>query len=470
MADLDSSTIKMLVSKLEGQVERNKEVSKYIKLTDNLIHLSPRATEEHRRLAELVRSPWAQKIVNSRVARLRTAGIRDESGSDDESWKVWRRWRMAQKEKTVFREAITYGDAYIELRRMKDGTTQPFPKSPFLFTAFYEQDSFRDAFNAEYPVLAMERSEDGKSLKVWDETDIIIFSKNEEGEFYEVSRKPHGADVVPIVRYANDVDSSGCSVGDIYPLRYTLARLMNVVYDSTVINHSNSWNVRYIIGLDGVDAIERFDGETDEEFARRTGELARRRDQALSTADTLTIENPDAKVGSLPATPPGSFIGLIEQALKELASLSNTPSEYLTGDVVAQSAEQSANSQKTFNSLIKEKKDVFSESHESLLRLHIKMTDGDDNDFMSTVVWDDDAGESIAAKVDALGKMATMLKIPVEELWEEIPGMTPEKLERYRDAYKLQQEREQNTMMAMMAMGAEDDSPAVIAVDNLQEG
>lgn len=452
-----------LLPQLEGQAQRNRKIEGFIKLEDNLIAIPERSTLDHRRLAEFAKSPWAKKIVDSRVHRLRTIGIRDSTGSDDDAWAQWKKWRMARKEKTILREAISYGDAYVELRLMPGGDTLPFPKSPFNFTAFYEEDSFGDAFNSEFPVLAMERADDG-TIKVWDDKDIIIYNLNKEGSIYEASRTPHGFDVVPVVRYANDMDSHGCSYGDIWSLRHVLMRIMKATYDSGVINHSNSWNIRWITGLDNiVDGLTQFDEETDEEFARRQGAVDRNREVELAASDMMTLENPNARIGSLPATPPGQFIPVIEQALKELAALSNTPSEFLTGDVVAQSAEQAGNSQKTYNRMIDEKRAVFGEAHESLLRLHYRRLGN--TDFSSTIVWDGDEGESIAAKVDALGKIATMLKVPETELWEDLPGMTPEKLERYRNAWKLQKEEEQSALNAVMAMGNEEESAAMRTMD-----
>lgn len=468
MAGLTPEVIKAtLLPQLDGQATRNRKVESFIKLDDQMISIPERSNADHRRLAEFAKSPWAKKIVDSRVHRLRTSGIRDTSGSDEKAWALWKKWKMASKEKTLFREAITYGNAYVELRRMPNGDTIPFPKSPFNFTAFYEEDSFGDAFNAEYPTLAMERSSDGKTIKVWDDKDVTTFGLNRASNLYEVSRKPHGFDVVPIIRYSNDLDSDGCSDGDIWALRHVLMRIMKATYDSGVINHSNSWNIRWITGLDNiVDEMTQFEDETDEEFARRQGSVDRKREEALGTSDILTIENSGARIGSLPATPPGQFIPVIEQALKELAALSNTPSEYLTGDVVAQSAEQAGNSQKTYNRMIDEKRAVFGEAHESLLRLHYRLAG--EPDFASTIVWDGDEGDSIAAKVDALGKIATMLKVPETELWEDIPGMTPEKLERYRDAWKLKKEEEQSAMMAVMASGEEDQSPEMTIMDEIE--
>jgi hypothetical protein len=52
----------------------------------------------------------------------------------------------------------------------------------------------------------------------------------------------------------------------------------------------------------------------------------------------------------------------------------------------------------------------------------------------SEVVWRDTQARSFAAVVDALGKLATMLGVPPQELWEKIPGVTQTQIERWKAA------------------------------------
>ena len=50
----------------------------------------------------------------------------------------------------------------------------------------------------------------------------------------------------------------------------------------------------------------------------------------------------------------------------------------------------------------------------------------------SQVRWRDTESRALAATVDALGKMASQLDIPVQELWERIPGVTQQDIERWK--------------------------------------
>jgi hypothetical protein len=46
------------------------------------------------------------------------------------------------------------------------------------------------------------------------------------------------------------------------------------------------------------------------------------------------------------------------------------------------------------------------------------------------VKWRDATARSFAQTIDGLGKLATMLNVPYEALWEDVPGWTREKVQR----------------------------------------
>ena len=55
-----------------------------------------------------------------------------------------------------------------------------------------------------------------------------------------------------------------------------------------------------------------------------------------------------------------------------------------------------------------------------------------DSDYSAHVTWQDDETTSLAASADALGKFAQMLGVPVEALWNKIPGVTATDVEEWR--------------------------------------
>ena len=76
------------------------------------------------------------------------------------------------------------------------------------------------------------------------------------------------------------------------------------------------------------------------------------------------------------------------------------------------------------------------ESHEQVFRLaaHISGDKEAASDFGAEIRWADTSSDTLAQVIDALGKQATMLGVPVEELWVDIPGWTQQKVERARKA------------------------------------
>ncbi|HVQ51110.1 MAG TPA: phage portal protein, partial [Mycobacterium sp.] len=123
-----------------------------------------------------------------------------------------------------------------------------------------------------------------------------------------------------------------------------------------------------------------------------------------------------------------------EETIRQMATISQTPPYYLLGVVANLSAESLAAARDGLDRKTDERKSTFGESHEQTLRLAGRAA-GDDKaweDTESQVVWRDTSTRALAQTTDALGKMAQMLGIPVQELWEKIPGVTQTDIERWK--------------------------------------
>jgi hypothetical protein len=462
---------KVLVPKLRAQQARNKEIKELMDLEKNQIHLPKRSSAEHVKLAEYARTPWGPIIIRGRVNRLKVAGIRDGNVSSTSLWGKWKAWGAVTKEKIAYGEANTYGEAYIEERLVGVGKTVLINKSPHRFAGFYSTDGIGDPYGSAYPLVAIEEIEQGKVYKVWDANYVSVWEQT-VGSFGEtnyslVKQELHGAPCVPMVRYAVDMNSDGAAVGAIYPLRHMIRRITKTALDQITVNHSNSWNVRTVAGLSQMSNADRFADETDEEFDKRRARMEEGLRLEMSQDTLLTSPDKDTKFGSLPATNPGSFVTVVESEIRQLSAASNTPSSYLTGDAgLAVSAEQASNANDTFLSMIEEQKDLFGEAHEALFALDALMTGGTFDPATVSIAWWDRDNGSIAAKVDALGKAATMLKIPVQSLWERFPNVTPEELDNWKKAAEVEAAKESAFTNALMTMGNETQSPVVLAKDN----
>src|ERR1041385_925359 len=95
------------------------------------------------------------------------------------------------------------------------------------------------------------------------------------------------------------------------------------------------------------------------------------------------------------------------------------------------SAESLATAEAALTRKVARRKHPLGESWEQTFRLSA-LVNGDEeaaNDVESQVVWRDMESRSLAQAADPPGKLATMLGVPPELLWEKIPGFTQQDVE-----------------------------------------
>lgn len=457
--------LKELSGEMDKRIAEIAKIDKIISLENDDILIPSRSTAEHRKIAKYAKTPWASNIIQARVNRLKVSGIVGDNASDKDAWGRWRTWGMPLKEKLVYKDTVSYGTGFIELTKSPAGKYLPVIKDPRRFVAFYGAGDFNDGLLDEFPRLAMERSLDGKKIRVWDDKNITIYRSGEGSGWAEVSSTPHGFPVVPIVRYVNDLTSAGDCLGDIHPVRFLLGRITKTTYDSLMINHSNSWKVKYIAGMSDVNNLPRAEGESDEEYRRRQARVEEAMRLELETSTILTSTNKDTKFGSLPETAPGGFVAVIERDLKELGAVTHTPSEYLTGDTVSQSAEQSSNSQQNYRAMIADKRSVMAEGHASMMRLYLLGEGKKTEEWHSVFVWEENDNGARGAIVDAALKMKA-LGVPKRAVWATLPNVSPEQLDEWLRLAEIEEQKELAATNALLAIG--EPSKEVVAFDTAE--
>lgn len=158
-----------------------------------------------------------------------------------------------------------------------------------------------------------------------------------------------------------------------------------------------------------------------------TAEDAAAQKLLLRHSDILT-GGEDVKFGTLDETSPEGLIKAGETDVETLAAVSQTPAHALTGKMINLSADAIMEARSMLDLKAGERKVGFGDSHIQTLRLasYIEGRERDANDFTLTMDWADLGSRSMAQAADALGKMATMLGIPPEKLWDRVPGVTPD--------------------------------------------
>jgi hypothetical protein len=376
------------------------------------------STSELRRLAKLAKVPWLSLVVTTVAQSMYVDGFRsklDDPSDDDidprSPWQIWLANGFDQRQMAVHRAALAYGYSFVSVMPGVNfmGESEPVMRgiSPRKMVALWD-----DPASDDWPQIALKVEKSGGEYlcKLYDDTAIYeLVGDNTGSSFTYVGEQVHDTGIVPIVRYCNELDLDGRTPGEVEP-HIDLARKINkTAYDRLVTQHFSSWKVRTIAGL----------AEPDDD------EVKTRKKLQLAQDDILVAEDPDTKFGTLDETPLSGFIDAWRSDIEALAAVSQTPTHELTGQLANLSAEALAAARAALTQKVTERQKSFGRSHAQALRL-AALINGDDDyarDVTGRVTWQDMEIRSISQAVDALGKAAQMLGIPVKALWGRIPGV-----------------------------------------------
>lgn len=402
--------------------ERLDRIDKWARFRHDDPYTPRSATQEYKQLRDRAQTPWLTLVVNSVVQGLLVEGYRSSSGDEASPWRYWQANRMDSRQVAIHTDGVRYGLAYATVLPGVDPMTgAPVPSirgvSPRNMIALYD-DPAEDEW-PEYALRCDPAKIDGGTgwkARLYDDGAEWLFHVDSGGKATYVEWREHGVGFCPVVRYANMLDTEGRSAGEVEPFIPVAARIDQTVFDRLLVQRFSSWKVRTVTGMAVPDKLE---GETEDEYRERTK-------KRLMVEDILVSESPDSKFGVLEETPLDGFINAKDADIRDLAATSQTPPHYLLG----QAANLSAEALTAAEASLSRKQDMvqlsFGESHEQTLRA-AAWIDGDveaASDFEAQIRWRDVGSRSLAQTADALGKMATMLGVPVEMLWEKIPGFT----------------------------------------------
>lgn len=388
------------------------------------------ATPEMKALVELAKTPWLRLVVRAASQAMHVDSYRspDRPASVEVPWAAWQRNDMDYRQIAVHRTALAYASSYVVVLpgSLSNGSTASVMrgKSPRKMQALYSDPAADD-----WPMYTIHVEPVGNgtdyAVQVLDENDAYYLTCDKSGTGFEyIENREHGVGVCPVVRYANDLDLEGRLAGEVEPFIPVAARINKTAFDRLMAQHYNSWKVRTIAGM--VQPTKP-DGSVDTEAA------AAKKIQ-LRQDDMLVAEDPDTKFSTLDGTPLDGYIKSWESDVEALAAVSQTPTHTLTGKLINLSADALASARSEFDQKISEYKLACGKSHAQTLRLaaHIEGDAAAAEDFAAHVTWQDTSVRSFAQAADALGKLATMLQVPVEGLWQRIPTVTKEDVDEWK--------------------------------------
>jgi len=413
-----------LLPELESRKPRLDMIDRWSRWEHDRPHMPAHATPEYTQLTNHAFTPWLGLVTSSIAQTLYVDGYRRENDTENmAAWRWWQQNHMDTKQHGIHRAALNYGYSFgVGMPGIDpDGNSVPVLRgvSPRRMVCEWEDEAAD-----EWPLHALETmpvKRGGVEMwRVWlydDEFRHEMYIDQSEGfrvEYIGVVR--HGLGLCPVVRYTNMLDLEGRSPGEVEPNIPIAARINQTSFDRLVVQRFASWIVRTIAGM----------------AQPSTEEAANLKKLQLKVEDLLVAEDPDTKFGSLPATPLEPFIKAKDSDIRDLAAVTQTPPHYLLGQMANLSAEALTAAETGRNLKAGERKSSFGESHESLLRLSARIA-GDDagwRDMSGQVQWRDVESRSLAQSADALGKLAQQLSVPVELLWEKIPGWNQTDVER----------------------------------------
>lgn len=445
--------------------DRLDRIDKWYRWEHERVPLPKRATPELYALANLSKVPWLSLVVTATAQSLYVDGFRsqlDDPGADEldpgSPWHVWQANAMDQRQIAVHRAALAYGYSFVSVLPGEDFMGNPMPVirgiSPRKMWA-----AFDDPASDDWPLYALQvdvQRDKTYKLQLFDENHIYnLIVDDAHTNFEFVGAEAHDLGLVPIVRYANELDLDGRTPGEVEPHIPLAARINKTSFDRMLTQHYSSWKIRTVAGM----------AEPDSE------EEAVRKKLSLRQDDLLVAEDPDTKFGTLDETPLNGFIDAWRADIEALAAVTQTPTHELTGQLANLSAEALAAARAAHTQKVTERQKSFGKSHVQALRLAAMLHGNDDyaSDITGRVSWQDTEIRSISQAVDALGKAAQMLGVPVKALWGRIPGVERSDVEEWARMamegdpimrMKLEMERQAKAVPAPETAPASSDEPA----------
>jgi len=395
----------------------------------------PRAaevTDEFDDLAERSPNAFAGLVVTSLAQTAYVDGMRmPGSESNMKAWDTWQANRWDAKQGPIHRTAIGIGEAFGVTLPGKNPLTgdkmaRMLARSPKRMAAFWDNDDDEWCMFAIDAVKVYEfaqglgiRLHTGWSVQLIDEKVVHFLSCKGDGQqkkdWTYIETRDHGVPVPPVARLANKVDLDGRTTGEIEPVLPLLRRIDQGTFDRLIVQRFGAWKVRYIAGM-----------------AKPTGNDAQATMLAMSLADFLVSPDHETKFGSIDSTDPKPFADLTDADLRMLSAITQTPPHHLLGLSSNLQAEALAAAESGLQRKSADFKMNAGEFHEQMARL-TALINGDReeaNAFNMQVRWRDTESRSLTQAAQALGTMAVQLKIPVEMLWERLPGWTDMDTER----------------------------------------
>lgn len=388
------------------------------------------------------KSPWLQLVVDTYAQALLVENYTDSNGVNSPLWGVWQANRMDARQVPLMGDLVRYGQS---MTLTTWGRNQLTGEGELKVQTFSPRRSW-GVWTEEsdiYPEYAVFKDVIGRRVRyriVDDEGIYTVLSREKitplipqetvenSPDYTVVGYEGHGAFVTPVVKFSLSSSADGDEIGLVAPLLTTAARLNLTTAHRLFVQSYGAHQVRTVTGLAAPeDRDEVTEGMTDEERAEYDREV-----KLAMGADDILVGEGDTKFGVLAGSPLDPYISAHDNDLRTFAAVSHMPPHYLQGQIANVSADALVAARQSMDAYLAEIRAQVADSHEAMFRLWASMRGelSASTEVGSQVVWRQPATASFAQTVDGLGKLADQLDVPVELLWEWVPGMTPQMIRR----------------------------------------
>lgn len=353
------------------------------------------------------------QTVNAYGQRLAVDGWRvDELDRQTTStpWLIWMRSGMDALQKRLFGAALAHGYSYLYAGRSDSAPGAVLkPVNGRKVWCHYADD------DDDWPDFALQV--DKKNWRVWDDENIYTVPVDVVGSAVtlRMTVESHGTGVVPFSRLDADwgtLRSRGL-VDPLLPLNDMVNRITFVL---NLIGENSSFALRFMTGTEPkVDD----DGNPIE--------------PNVGPNKIMLLTDAQGKMGQLDPSDPTGLVAYWSKLVEKFFSLAQLPPHYLIGQMANLSAEALVAAESTFAFALNDFCRTFGLGIDRGMRLASAIA-GDEAAAQdeSRVWWAPVTVKSLAAEVDALGKMVQMLEVPVEATWERIPGVDRQTVEQWQ--------------------------------------
>jgi hypothetical protein len=420
--------------------------------------LTEQAQRDLQRLIVLTKSNYMGLVVDSMVERMQVEGFRinDSAVGDKRTWTIWQANNMDSGSDQVLLESAIGGSSYILVapNAVDPGTPLVYPEHPSQTIVAYEAGTGRRQRAAALKVWKDEWT--GTLFATLYLPDVLYKFQSEKPESSvgvaptwvpragEDFRQLNALAVVPIVEIPNNPRLLTGGVSEIADVITIQDRVNKTLADRLMAQDYGAFPQKWATGFP----------QQDEDGNEQRIDVGKDRMVISEMAET--------KFGQWDAAPLDPYSSAKREDVKDIASRTRTPAQYLLGEMSNVNGETLKASESGLVSKVKQRQRTAGEGIEETVRLMRRAAGLSGGDEAMEVVWRNPEFRTESELVDALVKMST-LGVPQEALWERW-GASQVEIERWK-AQRVEQAQQDALTMSARALTGQLDAEGTADAD-----